>query len=290
MSGGAAGGFSAFSIANEVRMKRTQYDGAFLICEGAGDSRFIRRFIDEKNCRIIVARAKSIVLEAIEILDDSKVPGCCAIVDADFDRQLGVQYRSHNVIATNHHDLDAVLFFSPALEKILYEYGSEGKIAAFQQMAGITLREAIIQSALHIGALRFVSQRDGLALKFEGLKFSEFLDRTTGEVNRLQLVTSVKNLSQRHDFGSQDLVALCDEVLGAALPVGDMCNGHDIAETVAFLLRKAAGSAPASTMTGEFIGSQLRLSYERPWFTDGSMRLAISQWEAANGPYVILSP
>ena len=52
-------------IANEIRMARSQYAGAFLIVEGQDDYKFMLNFISLSTCKIEVARGKQNVCEVI---------------------------------------------------------------------------------------------------------------------------------------------------------------------------------------------------------------------------------
>lgn len=60
---------SAYAIANEIRMKRTQHAGAFLIVEGATDARIFKAFTDIQTCQVIVAHNKDNVIQVLNILE-----------------------------------------------------------------------------------------------------------------------------------------------------------------------------------------------------------------------------
>ena len=54
------------SVANAVRMKRTQFAGAFLIVEGVSDKRVYGLVIDRDACTIEIAFGRDNVLDAIQ--------------------------------------------------------------------------------------------------------------------------------------------------------------------------------------------------------------------------------
>ena len=56
-------------IANDIRMLRTSFKGAFLIVEGPVDERFYNSFIDPAACRIKPAYSKDNCIAIIEILE-----------------------------------------------------------------------------------------------------------------------------------------------------------------------------------------------------------------------------
>lgn len=279
---------TSYFVANEIRMKRTQFHGAFLICEGATDSRFLRRLVDTTACQIVVARDKDTALGAISLLDDGGVNGCLAIVDADFDRLLGGSYQSRNVIATPVHDMDVLLFNSRALDKILDEYGSSAKLQAFAPDIPGAVRSTVRAAAVHLGLLRYVSLIKGLNLRFEGLKVSSFAAHDSLKIDRQKLVRVIKNNSQNHALGDAYLIAEIDSVLKEGHSVEDVCVGHDLSAILAYGLRKVLGSADPRIMTAEFVETQLRVSYEQAWFPSEVLHASIREWEAKNTPFRIL--
>lgn len=278
----------AYAIANEIRMKRSQFSGAFIICEGATYSRLLRRFVDQATCQLVVAHDKAIALDAIRILDEGGVLGCVAVVDADFDRQNNVLYGSQNVIATPVHDFDVMLFLSPALDKLLDEYGSTGKCDALEKLHQRPIRDVILSAAVEIGALRIVSERRGLSLDFDSLRFGDFLDCPTLTVNRTELITAIRNSSRRHDLGASDIQKWCDGVRACSYPTHDMSNGHDVTKILATGLRKAIGNLNQSVATQEWVETQLRIAYESLWFRNDPLHQSLTAWERLNPHYVIL--
>lgn len=269
-------------------MKRTQISGAFVVCEGATDSRLLRRFVDHSACQLIVAHEKETVLDAIKILDDGGVPGCVAVIDADFDRQNGISYGSGNIIATAVHDLDVLLFFSPALDKLLDEYGSTEKIRAFEDRSLLSVRDAILAAAAEIGTLRIISERRGLAFDFDALKFNDFIDRDNLNLSRVSLIEAIRNASRRHDLDAAELLNWCNEIHACSYPVCDIANGHDVTRILAIALRKAIGSVNPSVVTAEWLEAQLRIAYEASWFRTDPLHHALAAWEQLNPPYKVL--
>ena len=69
-------------IANEIRLKRSQYQGTFWLVEGRDDRLLCQRFIDTASCKIIVAEGKARVCDVLQILDQDEfvVPNGWGIV------------------------------------------------------------------------------------------------------------------------------------------------------------------------------------------------------------------
>lgn len=274
------------SIANDVRLKRTQFAGAFLICEGATDGRFLRRFIDNSACRIVVAHDKATAIDVLKILDSDNVQGCLAIVDADFDRYLDIVH-APSVVLTPHNDLDVFLFLSSALKKVLIEHGSVNKLELFESKMRMSVRDAIISEVQKVAALRLVSHRHGLNLRFDDLQFSAFVDRNLS-INEDALIKKIKNHSNNHAVEHAFLQRELSATLKAFNPNQCACVGHDVTQMLAIALTRAIGNLNQSQATCEFVESQLRLSYEEAWFPGGLLWESLKQWESRNSPYRVL--
>jgi hypothetical protein len=54
---------SAVVIANEIRLRRSQHRGTFVIVEGRNDRLFYERFVDIQQCKFVVADGKEKVCE-----------------------------------------------------------------------------------------------------------------------------------------------------------------------------------------------------------------------------------
>jgi hypothetical protein len=93
-----------------------------------------------------------------------------------------------------------MLIKSPALEKVVAEFGSEEKISHLNQ----DVREVLLKIAISIGYLRYISQFDKLNLTFNGITFSKFIDEKNWQFNELKLIQEVKNKSQAFALKDED--------------------------------------------------------------------------------------
>ncbi len=274
------------TLANEVRLKRTQFAGTFLLVEGPDDSRFYRRFTDPKHCHISVGFNKEDVISAIGLLDAAGAYGVLGVVDSDFDALDGKVLPSANLIRGDCHDIEALLVRSPALETVLHEFASPEKLARFEAKYKGPLRKWLIEKARCLGYMRWNSLRTGLKLRFEGLHFSHFVNPLTLELDAAALRTEMKNNSQ--DW------SISDKVLKAAGWPADrgedpwqLCCGHDLVELLTLALRRAIGSRQGLTRDG--VSSALRLAYSREHFVRSALRAHVGRWEAGSGFRVFIA-
>ena len=123
----------SYEIANEIRMRRSQFSGTFLIVEGRDDRLFMEHFISLSTCKIEVAKGKQNVCDVIDILDQDNFDGVLGLIDADFDRIEQIQYKSQNLVMPECHDLIMMLVRSPTLDRTLTELGSLTKACGLQR-------------------------------------------------------------------------------------------------------------------------------------------------------------
>lgn len=168
---------NADGIANAILAVR-HYPGnehlTFLLVEGEGDKHLYENYTDKQRCAVrsigLKPSAKSIALQVLAILEQSKMAGALAVVDADFDVLEGKSYLSPNVFLTDAHDVELMVVQSPALEKVLREYASEQKIMDVEQQTGKNIRTLLLDGSKTFGYARWISLRKGYALRFDNLE------------------------------------------------------------------------------------------------------------------------
>ena len=276
------------TVANEVRMMRTQHHGALLIVEGPTDKSAYRNLLDSEACRIVVAQGKGNALGALEILEGDKFDGVLAIVDRDFDSLEGTAPLSENAFVTDLHDLECMMVASPAFAKVLDEYATSSRVVKFEKQAGCDVASALVTNATTLGYLRWVSIRENHRLDFEGITFSKFLERETLQIETKKLITEVKNNSQKHALDDSqieaDMESLCDDNHD---PWHVSC-GHDLLEILSFGLRRTIASRSGQEVNRTSLQRSLRLAYEAAFFEETALYKAVRYWEAANPAYRLL--
>jgi hypothetical protein len=274
--------------ANEIRMARAIYIGAFLVVEGETDALFYRRFVDSEKCRVIVAHNRENAVQVLMILEGANFVGALAIVDADFDVLEGKVFTSRNIFLTDTHDLETMILKSPALEKLLLEMGSENKHDEFRKKRGKEVREALLEEGLHLGYLRWASLRHGHALKFEGLNYRAFTDLSTLTISPSKLIKTIKDHSRKPQLLDQELHQQIEAIRDETHDKWHVCCGHDVIGLLSVGLRKAIGSRRSwKEIEPEILERNLRLAYESAWFLDTRLYASIKEWEEINNPFQV---
>ena len=273
--------------ANEIRLKRQQHNGCFLVVEGRDDRLFFEQYIDADSCAIVVADGKQNVAEVIHLLDEDCFTGVVGVVDADLDRLLDIELESNNIIVLETVDLEALLIQSSALERVLVELGSRGKIARFEK----DVREALLEAATTIGCLRLHSLREELSLKFEGVNYAKCMDSPSLTVDVRLLVREVKNRSGRSDLKCQEIAGEIDVIRRALEDRWMVCYGADMVEILAFGLRRTLGTNNAGAVEPDVIRMSLRLGFQHSDLINSKLASDLQEWTKRNlGFFVLRDP
>jgi len=290
-------------IANDVRMTRSQHRGSFALVEGRStDLLVFDRLIAQGSCQLTPADGKANVLGAVAILEADSFPGVLGIVDADRSRVSRDLPKSANILLTDGCDLESMLLRSPALDKVMAELGSAEKIEKLESERGKSIREHLAYLARPLGALRYISERDNLRLRFQerharrrgrerrqGLAFSKFVDREFVTVDRPALVRTVKNYSQLASLDEDGLLAQLESIVAdRRISSWDLSSGHDMVQILSLGLRKALGTRKEGEVSADALECSLRLAYEKEHFRASGLCAAIRDWERRNPAYAVL--
>jgi hypothetical protein len=259
--------------ADEIRLRRTVYNGAFAIVEGSSDFKFYRQILVEDG--IVVASNKSMAIEVLKILNHENAVDVVAIVDKDFDELREILPQIDNLFFTDSHDLETLLIQSPALEKVLNEFGSNDKI----KNLGEDVRDILLNAGCSIGYLLWVSFQDALHLKFEGIQYGKFLDKTSLKLDENNLMKEVKNRSQQPALDLESLKKQFSELKDSKHDRWQVCRGHDLVEILSVGLLQMLGSRKATAVTSEILERSLRLAYEKSYFSQTKLYDALKTWE-----------
>ncbi|RFP61788.1 MAG: DUF4435 domain-containing protein [Limnothrix sp. CACIAM 69d] len=277
--------------ANAIHMRRSTFSGAFLLIEGNSDRTFYERFIDDKECQIVVTSGKSRAISILKILEGFSFQGVVAIVDADFDRLENFVSTSPNLIQTDTHDLETMLLISPALEKVIREFGirsddesSRQKMTDFSN----TIRTKLLDCGIPIGYLRWISLQESLDLTFDGIEFAKFIDGKTLQICLRNLIREVKNKSQAHLLQTEDLQTEIENQRDDSHDPWQVCCGHDLVQILSLGLRQLASKKNKSEVKPDDLERSLRLAYEGVFFYQTQLYTKICLWESNNPTFRVL--
>ena len=266
-------------VVAEVKMRRTQHVGSFLVLEGRGDMRFWKSRSHD-DCRLIDGKGKPNVVGGLRRLDEIGFAGALGVVDSNYDYLAGVPLESVNLVATDAHDLECLLCRSTALEAVLAEYGSDEKIGRFGQSAGV--RNALLERGLVFGRLRWAAQRFETNLRLPATR--AFVDEKSWSVDEDGLIESVVAMNEGVEAN-----VLRRQI--ADLPPADpwhIVHGHDLVEILRVGLLNVLGNLRASIGVKE-IARGLRLAMPISDLQSTQLWQDMQRWERLNEPYLVLA-
>ena len=242
-------------------MKRSLFAGAFLVVEGVSDKLVYGLVLDREGCSIEIAHGRDTALGAVRILNADSFSGVLGVIDADFARITGPAIPEENILQTDLHDLECMMLNSAALDRILEEFGSNDRVAAFAATSPLIARQ-LATNAVPLGCLRLMSIQQVLALKFEGLTFSTFVKRRNLQIDLAKMVREVVNKSQKHHLDQAELL----KQIGVEIQKGHDCwqisCGHDIVEILSLAFRRTFSGRRGDEVAAANLERSLRLAYD----------------------------
>jgi 5S rRNA maturation endonuclease (ribonuclease M5) len=268
-------------IANSIRLLRGDHEGVFLIVEGHSDKLIYERLVNKQEVRVTIASGKNNAIKALSILEkEDNFRRVVAVIDADFSRIEQQIPHSNNLFLTDEHDLEMMLIKSAAFDKLLKERGSEEKIKAFTE----DIRETLLKLGQEIGKLRWLSLRNKLDLKSEGLKFVKFIDKEKLSINIDKLIRSIKNNSQKPSLDEQQIKQDLSVISDENHDPWQLCCGHDFIDILAIALCKVLGTWNANDVKTEVLERELRLAYELSYFYQTQIYQLMVNWQSNHHP------
>ncbi len=111
-------------IANEIRMRSVNYTGPFLLVEGSSDVTFFSHHMTMGIENIIPAFGWENLVEATIILEREGSVRILGVVDLDYRGIVATASLPANVVTTDSHDLETMMFSSNAFQKVLRQKSS----------------------------------------------------------------------------------------------------------------------------------------------------------------------
>ena len=267
-------------------MHRQANAGACLLLEGRTDALIFERFIDKETCFVTISHSKDNSIGALDLLEDEGFEGILCIVDADFDRLDENIYDLDNLVVTEFHDMEIVIFMSRALEVFLLNRAEADKLAGQEKATGKDIRQRILESASELGYCRWANERRGWDLNFKDLDFV-FID----ELSLISLPRIYRTVSENSPGATCNENQLQEEVAFLKTRSQDLqqiCCGHDVATILGISLRRIFSRLKEAQTWRSEVEAGLRLAFDREAFQETNLYEAVRGWEGMNLGYRVL--
>ncbi|MCD1293558.1 hypothetical protein CUJ83_00920 [Methanocella sp. CWC-04] len=291
----------ASHILNKIRMQRNYFQGCFLIVEGTSDALFFRQFVDEKDCKILVAGGKYHVIEALRKIDGDDEKRVIGIVDSDYSRLDGESLEMPNLFMTDTHDLETLIIRSQALNKFLIQYASYTKLNSFVVRYDRTsqqepdIRHILVNSGKYLGYFVWLNQRKGWNFDFSDIDYGRFVDAETLRIDSNRMVEHVVsrcNGKRRYyiDEVENSLFKMIRSK-GGEDDLWQVCRGHDLVEILLIGIKRIFGYDGAKDLVNsrEDVERNLRLSFGVIHLVSTSLYASLREWERNNPQYRVFS-
>lgn len=269
------------TIAISVRMvrKAQKVSKPILLVEGTTDVRLYRWMLGGA-AEVVPGTGKENVLQATARIGDCW-EWCICVLDADFDRILGVE-RDNRILLTDLHDIECEYFRSDAFRKTLDEFCSFEKLRkAFPSISSGDLdravdevRESVISACAVIGSLRLVSAKRNLQLRFKGMDHRKVLEPKTVSVDVTALVRVVLANGASVAVSPDDLTKWTISERDAGHDRWQLCQGHDLVSVSCIGIRRVWGDGKVNE---DYLDRALRLAFEAAFFWGTNLGHALAQ-------------
>jgi len=211
-----------------------------------------------------------------------------AILDADLDRVEGSLQDLKDVVWTDGHDIETMLVFSPALEKVLHQYIDKERIERKELEWGENIRARLHRHALFMGGLRWANLKYNFGLVFskaprkKGVSFSRFAKYSRcieqdWAPSYTKSTQAILDYSNKHSCDLDDLVNRSLSLV-TGQDAFQVCNGHDL---VGFLTEGIqALSGPRRTL--EEWTELLVAAADIGWLQDTLVWKELLEWEQSH--------
>lgn len=271
---------TGIELANEIGMLRVKWQGAVMLTEGDCDCRLYEKVLGEEAWRFIPGGGWESVVEALDNVSTRGIKGVVGIVDRDYRFPLGKVFERADLLCTDKHDLEMMMYETEAFDALIRECGSEAKVSTWPKgVSGI--RAHLYEQSRQIGYVRLSNEANDSGYCFKNLNYESFVDRSTVT---LALERFIEYLRAR--WGQNLSVTIATYENGRTVATrhsslsedGMLCRGHDVSEMVVIGLRSLWGTNPAHAYDADDIEKMLRLAYSREDFSKTELSRKILGW------------
>ena len=277
--------------AASAMIMRNQYSNQFgiqyyLIVEGESDEHFFENLVDCQKCKVINLEGKDNVKNFIAERNRRNEKGYLGIVDADFEHITKYEPKVDNVVLTDYHDMEMMIFSSgPNMRRIYSELSENILINNYEKTNKKVFLESVLDASYEIGLFKMIMNRPKYRVNAE-IPYELVNDKF--EVDMEQLI---KRSIMRH----HSLYEVQTEIEAERKKKHNMyqvCCGHDVAEILrrSFVSTEEGGLGYGKNndrLNKNRIEELLRVIYELKHFMTTKLYASILEWEKKNGVTIL---
>ncbi len=283
------------SVAARLRMLRTTSpQKAILLVEGGSDAQTFGALVCPNHCSVQPAHGRPNAIDALDDLDRSGFNGLLVLVDQDDWVFTGRHKKHKSLLWSDGRDLESTLLRAGVGVRILAQYGDKGIVAQIEKETGRPLLDLIAEWSAVVGVMRWISQRDGLGLRTNGVNAFDYVDQKSLEIAvedaaKAIVVRTNGKLPQPPHVLISRVTREAKKVLAKSPDAWLFCSGHDLCHTMVGGLIEEFGRTMCSRLTFELLEAAVRAAIAWSDFEATALYEKMRAWEKANKPYRIFS-
>jgi len=238
----------------------------WLILEGDSDASFFRTRKIVKSPKLIVAIGWENVVEIVQATRNENISNYVfGVIDRDYREALGEQHEFNYVVNTDFRDLEIMLLYSKAYERVVCELGSTYKLPHINEteINFTETRDCIIEISTTLGRFRFYCQQVKSGVSFAEIDHSKFIDYRTLILDPQALINhlngkniGVENLTIESWHASQN------NQMPESINSDKFINhGHDTMTILGLALRRMWGTVSSKDSCRENIEKLFRIGF-----------------------------
>lgn len=250
-------------IITEIEMSNTY--SIWLILEGYSDEKLFLSKTFSKEIKAVVAFGWENVTEIIHGCDGMVAKTVIGLIDRDYRDLNNTQPVHNNIIMTDYHDIENILFESKALEKVYCEYGSINKMPKHKsgKINYEEIRKELSDVAYKLGMFRAYCFANGFNISFKLIDHTKFISDRDLSINEKKLIT---HLAGKQENRESVLRIEWKKTQGNWVPDNlsspvYIRHGHDLMSVIAISFRRKWGSK-GGALTREDVEAYFRIATE----------------------------
>jgi hypothetical protein len=278
------------SAATEIRMLRldARYQGAIMLVEGATDARLFENLVASPQVTIRWLDGKERTLAVLKLLEQANERGVIAVVDADFWHLDGIPAElGENVMFTDTHDMDLMIFSSPASRKVASEYYYDANAQRRLDDEFPELKRALLGAAKLVGYLRWINHKQQYGLSFRNSadvrNSVDLRPAFAAESRTFQLDKLLELICPDNRVLREQLRMLVSTTKLHNYDALYLCNGHDVMQITCFMIEHNGRKHLRQKLNPLELETIFRLAYERRFFEQTKLYQKLLVWQRQTG-------
>ena len=271
---------TAEEIANEIKMKFVYNTGPFVLVEGLSDVTFFSCHTRLNIDNIIPSFGWENVSDAISILESEGYNSVIGVIDLDYRGIIEYPDLPNNIVLSDSHDIETMMFSSTAFFKVLKQKCSKDKLRAYS--GGVTgVKRKILNLSQPIGILRFYSQFKGNIYSFNNMNIHKFIDNKSLSFIKHRFLSHLRGINSKNSSISEDTLKNATSEVKNIPTLSNhfrLCCGHDFMEIMSIGLKSVWGSYNSKEISGSSLEKSFILAYSHEMFRKSNLFQEMDKW------------